>query len=176
MSLICLVYFYAIFSLICLVFVLFVQIATSTLYNRKIKSVFKKKDNAKNAATDVPFKRSLPVDDDPLMEARDADETNINECRPHDDMRDDRIGVVEDVTNEDDHLSAVPEVPSYEEREDDDKYATTDDMDVNDAHNAFVNGMVRANAETKVDEPPKIPAMFLCGIIDCLGQEVEIFN
>lgn len=140
------------------------------IYFRKIKSVFKKKDDAKKATTDVPPKR-FPVDDDPLMEARDADETNINECRPHDDMRDDRIGVVEDVTNEDDHLSAVPEVPSNEEREDDDKYATTDDMDVNDAHNAFVNGMVRANAETKVDEPPKIPAMFLCGIKDCLGTE-----
>ena len=130
---------------------------------RKIKSVFKKKDNAKKAISDAPPKRSS-IDDDPLMEARDADETNINECRPHDDMRDDRIGVVEDVTYEDDHLSAVPEVPSNEERE-------ADDMDVNDAHDAFVNGMVRANAETKVDEPPKIPAMFLCGIKDCLGTE-----
>lgn len=144
---------------------------SNTLYTyRKIKSVFKKKDNAKKAISDAPPKRSS-IDDDPLMEARDADETNINECRPHDDMRDDRIGVVEDVTNEDDHLSAVPEVPSNEEREDDDKYATTDDMDVNGAHDAFVNGMVRANAETKVDEPPKIPAMFLCGIKDCLGTE-----
>ena len=156
------------FPLIYLVFVLFVQTHFISTY-RKIKSVFKKKDNAKKATSDVPPKRSS-VDDDPLMEARDADETNINECRPHDDMRDDRIGVVEDVTNEDDHLSAVPEVPSNEEREDDDKYTTTD-LDVNGAHDAFVNGMVRANAETKVDEPPKIPAMFLCGIKDCLGTE-----
>lgn len=155
------------FPLIYLVFVLFVQ---THCIHRKIKSVFKKKDNAKKATSDVPPKRSS-VDDDPLMEARDADETNINECRPHDDMRDDRIGVVEDVTNEDDHLSAVPEVPSNEEREDDDKYTPPDDMDVNDAHDAFVNGMVRAKAETKVDEPPKIPAMFLCGIKDCLGTE-----
>ncbi len=124
---------------------------------RKIKSVFKKDAAKKSAAETTP----TPRDYDALMEARENDEANV--CMPKNDIRDeDGFGIVEDVTDMEEHLSVVEEAPTKEEQEEQEKEDEVDDIVAQPTPE-----------EMKVVEPPvKVSSpRFFCGMTQCLGRD-----
>ncbi len=91
---------------------------------------------------------------DAVMEARENDEANV--CMPKDDIRDEeKLVIVEDVTDMEDYLSVVEEVTTKEE------------MDLGEEE------AVQPPAEMKVVEVDEAPVArsFMCGITNCLGRD-----
>mmetsp|Transcript_22184 Transcript_22184/g.31702 ORF Transcript_22184/g.31702 Transcript_22184/m.31702 type:complete len:129 (-) Transcript_22184:118-504(-) len=123
---------------------------------KKIKKVFKKDSSKKTeAAADVSPGPAAPTAStyDALMEARENDEANV--CMPKDDIRDEeKMVIVEDVTDMEEYLSVVEEVTTKEE------------MDLGE------DEPTQTPAEMKVvDEAPVAARSFMCGITNCLGGD-----
>ena len=128
---------------------------------RKLKSVFKK-DKGASKKTDAAVEPSVPPPPtyDALMEARENDEANVS--MPKNDIRDDGVGIMEDVTDMEEYLSVVEEASTQEEKNSQDE---GDDDDI----------MTHPNpAEMKVVEEPPAPvssSRFFCGLTNCLGKD-----
>ena len=90
------------------------------------------------------------------MEARENDEANV--CMPKDDIREEeKLVIVEDVTDMEEYLSVVEEATTKEEM---------------DLEEAAAQKEITAPAEMKVvDEAPVANPSFLCGITNCLGRD-----
>ena len=144
---------------------------------RKIKNVFKKSsskeaDDADAAAAAPEPTPSAPPTYDALMEARQNDEANV--CMPKDDIRDEEdMGIVEDVTDMEEHLSVVEEATSKQEEEQDEQEEVEDVVEDTQAAEAEEIVALSTPAEMKVveEEPVKMSSPFMCGITNCLGRD-----
>jgi len=130
-----------------------------TEYNRKIKNALKKDSSKKSAAAAPEPSAPAPPTYDALMEARENDEANV--CMPKDDIREEQgMVIVEDVTDMEEYLSVVEEVPTTQEQE------TQEEEEVSE----MVEPATPAEMKV-VDEAPIKSSGFMCGITNCLGRD-----